>query len=163
MGVETIEDFALVAYREEGRWQVGMLPERLMDDLDALISVLRQQPADSGAIGLVNVADEFFVAVRVFGTDVRLLVSDVTAAVADDLARQVVERLGLAIPDEDDLDDVWPAGDLSIFSELGLEEMELGAILADIEAYPDEMLLAIADRLGFGEPYERALEGAVLS
>jgi putative tRNA adenosine deaminase-associated protein len=163
MGVETIEDFALIAYREEGRWQVGMLPGRLMDDLDALIAVLRQQPADSGAIGLVNVADEFFVAVRVFGADVRLLVSDVTAAVADDLARQVVDRLGLPIPDEDDLDDVWPAGDLSIFSELGLEEMELGAILADADAYPDEMLLAIADRLGFGEPYERAVEGAILS
>ncbi|MCU1677479.1 MAG: hypothetical protein JWM93_2237 [Frankiales bacterium] len=163
MGVETIEDFALVAYREEGRWQVGMLPERLMDDLEALIAVLRQQPADSGAIGLVNVADEFFVAVRVFAGDVRILVSDVTAAVADDLARQVVERLGLPIPEEDELDDVWPAGDLSIFTELGLDEMELGAILADVDAYPDEMLLAIADRLGFGEPYERALEGAILS
>jgi putative tRNA adenosine deaminase-associated protein len=162
MGVETIEDFALVAYREEGRWQVGMLPERLMDDLEALIAVLRQQPADSGAIGLVNVADEFFVAVRVFAGDVRILVSDVTAAVADDLARQVVERLGLPIPEEDELDD-GPAGDLSIFTELGLDEMELGAILADVDAYPDEMLLAIADRLGFGEPYERALEGAILS
>jgi putative tRNA adenosine deaminase-associated protein len=163
MGVETIEDFALVAYREEGRWQVGMLPERLIDDLDALVAVLRQQPADSGAIGLVNVADEFFVAVRVFGHDVRLLVSDVTASVADDLARQVVERLGVSVPDDEDLDDVWPAGDLSIFAELGLDEMELGAILADVDAYPDEMLLAIADRLGFGEPYERALEGAILS
>jgi putative tRNA adenosine deaminase-associated protein len=163
MGVETIEDFALVAYREEGRWQVGMLPERLIDDLDALVAVLRQQPADSGAIGLVNVADEFFVAVRVFGHDLRLLVSDVTASVADDLARQVVERLGVSVPDDEDLDDVWPAGDLSIFAELGLDEMELGAILADVDAYPDEMLLAIADRLGFGEPYERALEGAILS
>jgi putative tRNA adenosine deaminase-associated protein len=163
MGVETIEDFALVAYREEGHWQVGVLPDRLIDDLDALVAVLRQQPADSGAIGLVNVADEFFVAVRVFGSEVRMLVSDVTASVADDLARQVVEWLGVSIPSDDDLDDVWPAGDLSIFSEIGLDEMELGAILADADAYPDEMLLAIADRLGFGEPFERALDGAILS
>lgn len=163
MGVETIEDFAAVAYRDEGRWQVGILPERLMDNLEDLIAVLRQQPADNGAIGLVNVADEFFIAIRVSAGDVRLLISDVTAAVADELARDVVLRLGLPVPDEDDLDDVWPAGDLSIFAELGMDEMELGAILADVDAYPDEMLYAIADRLGFGEPYERAVDAAILS
>ena len=73
-------------------------PSGVTDDLDGLIAVLRQQPGESGAIGLVNVADEFFVAVRVRGDDVRLLLSDVTAAVAWDLARQVVDRLGVALP-----------------------------------------------------------------
>ena len=42
-----------------------------------------------------------------------------------------------------------------------MDEMELGAVLADLEAYADEMLSAIAARLGFGDVYERALEGAV--
>src|SRR4051812_50223348 len=123
-------------------WQSGVLPEKVADDLDGLVGVLRQQPGENGAIALVNVADEFFVAVRVRGEDTRLLLSDVTAAVAWDLARQVVDRLGIETPGDDDLEDVWPAGDMSIFSDLGLGEMELGAVLADLHAYADEMLLA---------------------
>lgn len=161
MAVDTVADFAIVAYMEEGAWQLGVLPERLVGDLEGLIAALRQQPGESGAIGLVDVADEFFVAIRVQGERVRLLLSDVTAAVAWDLAAQVVEHLGVAVPDEDDMEDVWPVGDLSIFSDLGMEEMELGAVLADLDAYADEMLSAIAGRLGFGEPFERALEAAV--
>jgi putative tRNA adenosine deaminase-associated protein len=141
-------------------WQSGVLPERVADDLDGLIAVARQQPGEHGAIALVNVADEFFVAVRVRGEEVRMLLSDVTAAVAWDLARQVVNHLGIDAPGEDDLEDVWPAGDLSIFGDLGLDEMELGAVLADIDAYADEMLLAVASRLGFADVYDRAVEAA---
>jgi putative tRNA adenosine deaminase-associated protein len=157
---DTEDSLAVVVYREDGLWQSGVLPEKVTDDLVGLVALLRQQPAENGAIGLVNVADEFFVAVRVRGKDTRLLLSDVTAAVAWDLARQVVRELGMEAPGEDDLEDVWPAGDLSIFTDLGLDEMELGAVLADLDAYADEMLLSIADRLGFAEVYDRALEAA---
>ena len=160
MGRDTEDSLAIVVYREDGVWQSGVLPEKVTDDLDGLVAVLRQQPGDAGAIGLVNVADEFFVAVRVRGDEARLLLSDVTAAVAWDLARQVVERLGLAAPGDDDLEDVWPAGDLSIFSDLGLDEMEMGAVLSDLDAYADEMLLAIAGRIGFADVYDRAVEAA---
>ena len=158
MGRDTEDSLAIVVYREDGVWQTGVLPERVTDDLDGLIAVLRQQPGENGAIGVVNVADEFFVAIRVRGEDVRLLLSDVTAAVAWDLARQVVERLEIAAPGDDDLEQVWPAGDMSIFSDLGLDEMELGAVLADLDAYADEMLQAVAGRLGFAEAYDRAVE-----
>jgi putative tRNA adenosine deaminase-associated protein len=160
MSRDTEDSLAVVVYREEGLWQSGVLPETVSDDLDGLVGVLRQQPAENGALGLVNVADEFFVAVRVRGEEVRLLLSDVTAAVAWDLARQVVRELGLEAPAEDELEDVWPAGDLSILTDLGLDEMELGAVLADLDAYADEMLLAIAGRLGFSEVYDRAVEAA---
>jgi putative tRNA adenosine deaminase-associated protein len=160
MGRDTEDSLAVVVYREDGVWQSGVMPERVSDDLDGLIGVLRQQPAENGAIGLVNVADEFFVAVRVRGEDVRMLLSDVTAAVAWDLARQVVDRLGIQTPGDDDLEDVWPAGDLSMFTDLGLDEMELGAVLADLDAYADEMLLAVAGRVGFAEVYDRAVEAA---
>jgi putative tRNA adenosine deaminase-associated protein len=154
------DSLAVVIYREDGRWQSGVLPEKVTDDLDGLVAVLRQQPAENGALGLVNVADEFFVAVRVRNEEVRLLLSDVTAAVAWDLARQVVKELGLEAPGDDDLEDVWPAGDLSIFTDLGLDEMELGAVLADLDAYADEMLLTIAGRLGFADVYDHAVEAA---
>jgi putative tRNA adenosine deaminase-associated protein len=160
MGRDTEDSLAVVVYREDGVWQSGLLPEKVADDVDGLIASLRQQPAENGAIGLVNVADEFFVAVRVRGDEVRFLLSDVTAAVAWDLARQVVARLGLDAPGEDDLEDVWPAGDLGIFSDLGLDEMELGAVLSDLDAYADEMLLTVAGRLGFSEVYDRAVEAA---
>lgn len=160
MGRDTADSLAVVVFREDGVWHSGVLPERVTDDLDGLIAVVRQQPGENGALALVNVADEFFVAVRARGDEVRLLLSDVTAAVAWDLARQVVARLDIATPGEDDLEDVWPAGDLSIFADLGLDEMEMGAVLADVDAYADEMLLAIAVRLGFADVYDRALEAA---
>ena len=151
------DDFALVAAREEGRWDASLLPERLTESLDDLIAALRQQPGDP-VLGFVNVADEFFVAVRIAGTEARLLLSDITAAAAWDLAADVAERLGVPPPQEDEMDEVWPAGDLSIFADLGMDEMELGSVLADLEAYADEMLLSIARRLGFADAYEQATE-----
>jgi putative tRNA adenosine deaminase-associated protein len=160
MGRDTEDSVAVVVYREDGAWQSGLLPERFGDDLDGLVSALSQQPGEVGAIGLVNVADEFFVAVRVRGEEVRLLLSDVTAAVAWDLARQVVGRLGIQTPGDEDLEDVWPAGDMSIFTDLGLDEMELGGVLADLDAYADEMLLNVAGRLGFADAYDKALEAS---
>jgi putative tRNA adenosine deaminase-associated protein len=160
MGNDSEDSVAVLVYREDGVWQSGLLPATVCDDFDALVAVLRQQPGETGAIALVNVADEFFVAIRVRGTSVQALLSDVTAAVAWDLARQVVDHLGIQTPGDDDLEDVWPAGDLSIFADLGLSEMELGAVLADLDAYADEMLLTVADRLGFADVYDRALDAA---
>ncbi|MGH8837878.1 MAG: tRNA adenosine deaminase-associated protein, partial [Jiangellaceae bacterium] len=74
-------DFALAAYREDGAWQVEQLPPQVAGDLEALLTVVRQRPGDGGALGLVSVDEDFFVAVRVAGGDTRLLLSDVTAAV----------------------------------------------------------------------------------
>ncbi len=153
--------YAVVVYRESGAWQVGVLPEVLTEDLDGLIAAVRQQPSENGAIALVDIADEFFIVVRVQMGRVRILLSDVTAAVAWDLAAQVVDHLGIDPPGEDDLDEVWPAGDLGIFDDLGVEEMELGAILSDLDAYADEMLSALARRLGFAEAYERVVDALV--
>ncbi len=151
-------DFAVVVSRVEGVWEASLLPERLIEDFQGLLAALRQQVGDGGVIGLVNVADEFFVAVRLVAGETRILLSDVTAAVAWDLAAEVVDHLGLERPGDDEIDDVWPAGDLSIFSDLGLDEMELGALLSDLDAYADETLLLLARRLGFAEAYERVVE-----
>ena len=160
MPASTTEDFAVVVFREAGQWQVGMLPERLTEDLDGIIAALRQQPAESGTIALVDVADEFFVAIRAQAGSTRLLLSDVTAAAAWDLAAQALDYLGLPVPAEDEMDDVWPVGDMGIFSDLGMDEMELGAVLSDLDAYADEMLLTIARRLGFADTYERVVDAA---
>ena len=156
-----VDAYAVVTFREEGTWQVGLLPDALTDDLDGLIAAVRQQPGENGAFALVDVADEFFVVVRVQLGRVRLLLSDVTAAVAWDLAVQVLEHLDLDVPGDDDLEEVWPAGDLGIFDDMGLDEMEMGAILADLDAYADEMLTLLARRLGFADALERVVEALV--
>jgi len=155
------DTYAVVVFRQDGVWQAGQLPASIADDLEALTSAVRQHSGDGGSFALVDVAHEFFVVVRVVMGRERLLLSDVTAAVAWDLAAQTVERLHLDVPGEDDLEEVWPAGDLGVFSDLGMDEMELGAVLADLDAYADEMLSTIAQRLGFADAYERVLDALV--
>ena len=157
----TSDTCAVVVFRSDGVWQAVALPDVVTEDLDGLIAAVRQQSGDGGSFALVDVAHEFFVIVRVVMGRVRLLLSDVTAAVAWELAGQVVERLDLAVPGDDDLEDVWPAGDLGVFADLGMEEMEMGAVLADLDAYADEMLGVIARRLGFAEVYERVVDAVV--
>lgn len=153
--------YAVLVFRQDAQWQLGVLPDAVTDDLDAVIAAVRQQPGDNGAFALVDVADEFFVAVRVQMGRVRVLLSDVTAAASWELAAQVLDHLDLDVPREDEMQDVWPVGDLGVFADLGLDEMELGALLSDVDAYADEMLSALARRLGFSEPFERVVDALV--
>ncbi|WP_242883060.1 tRNA adenosine deaminase-associated protein [Actinomadura litoris] len=151
-------DFAVVVYREDERWEAEILPVALTGDLAGLIHALRQQPSLGGTVGLVSVGDDFFVAIRLLGDEVMVFLSDVTASVDWPLAGQVLDYLDIPIPDDEELDQVLPVGDMSIFADLGLDEMEIGAISGDLELYPDEMLLSIAGRLGFAAAFERALD-----
>ncbi|MBE1532305.1 tRNA adenosine deaminase-associated protein [Actinomadura algeriensis] len=151
-------DFAVVVYREDEAWEAEVLPVALTEDLAGLIHALRQQPSLGGTVGLVAVGDDFFVAIRLLGDEVMVFLSDVTASVDWPLAGQVLEYLDIPIPDEEELDQVLPVGDMSIFADLGLDEMELGAISGDLELYPDEMLLSIAGRIGFAVAFERAVD-----
>ena len=154
-------DFAVVVYREDDFWEAEVLPTALTENLDGLILALRQQPGIGGAIGLTAVGDDFFVALRVLGNHVSVFLSDVTASVDWPLARQVLDYLDIPVPDDEDLDQVLPVGDMSIFADLGLDEMDLAAISSDVEMYPDEAVEAIAARLGFGPAMERALDIAL--
>ena len=151
------DDVAVVVYREDATWEVDLLPPALTEDLAGLIHVLRQQPSMGGTIGLAAVGDDFFVAVRVIGGQESVFLSDLTAAVDWPLARRVMAYLDLEVPEDEDLDQVLPAGDLSIFADLGLDEMDLGMIAGDLDLFPDEALAIIARKLGFGQAYERAL------
>ena len=158
---ETTTDFALAAYREEGRWEVTPLPRRAAEDVDALVAALRQLPADSGALGLVCIGDDFCIIARTAGRgDVRVLLSDVTAADEWPMAAAALDVAGGDHDADDDGDDdePRPAGDLGIAADLGLDELEASAILGDLDLYPDEMLARVADRLGFGEEFDRAVD-----
>jgi putative tRNA adenosine deaminase-associated protein len=154
-------DFAVIVYREEETWEAEVLPVALTEDLDGLIQALKQQPSIGGTIGLAAVGDDFFVALRVLGSQVSIFLSDLTAAVDWPLARQVLDRLGLPLPEDEELDQVLPTGDLSIFTDLGVDEMELGAMSGDLDRFPDEILSSLADRLGFGPAMQRALDATL--
>jgi putative tRNA adenosine deaminase-associated protein len=148
-------DFALVAYREEGVWQVQELAHDTVGDLERFAHELRRWPGDGGSLGLVSVDEDFFLLVRALGARTKLLLSDITAATDWPIAKEAVEELELPLPDDDD--DPAPAGDLSIVADLGMGAMGMGALLDDVDLYPDEMLADIASRLGFGTLYDQAV------
>jgi putative tRNA adenosine deaminase-associated protein len=155
-------DFAVIVYREEDTWQADALPVALTEDLAGLLTALRRQPSASGTIGLAAVGDDFFVAARVVGAEVSVFLSDLTAAVDWPLARQVLGYLDIEVPgDDEDLDQVLPAGDLSIFADLGIDEMDLGMLAGDLDLFPDEALTLLARKIGFGHALERALDDAL--
>jgi putative tRNA adenosine deaminase-associated protein len=159
MAEESEADFAVAVVRDEdGRWDVSALPPRAAASLDSLVHALRQQPGEGGTIGLISVGDDFFVALRVAGEDVRVLISDATAAEDWKLAAEILDALGEPIPD--DTEDGGPAGDLGIFADLGFDALELEAICDDVELYPDEQLGSIAGRLGVAELFEDAVDTA---
>ena len=145
-------DFVLVAYREEGLWQLQELEAEKAADVDEFAVELRRYPGDGGALGLVSIDEDFFLLVRVLGAETRLLLSDVTAATDWPIARSVVDHLELPPPDDEEYQE--PAGDLGIVADLGMGAMDMGALLDDYELYPDEMLGDIASRLGFGRLYD---------
>ena len=156
MAEDTLVDFAVVVFREDGQWQVSELPNRSAEDMPALLHAVRQQPSEGPTLSLCSYGDDFFLALRPDGTDVRLMISDASAAGDWPVAKQALDLAGEAAPDDDD-EIMSPAGDLEIFADLGMSSMELVAICSDLELYPDEMLDQVASRIGFGPQFERAM------
>lgn len=148
-------DFALVAFLEDGAWQVQDIASPAFDSVDSLSHALRQVSGEAGAVGMVAVDEDFFVLVRVAGSTTRVLLSDITAATEWELAQSAVDFLGLPPPEDDDVE--VPAGDLDLLGDLGLHAIDMGALLDDVDLYPDEVLSDIARRLGFGELFDDAV------
>jgi putative tRNA adenosine deaminase-associated protein len=148
-------DFALAAWLEDGDWQVQDIASPAYESIESLGHALRHVSGEAGAVGMVAVDEDFFVIVRVDHTTTRVLLSDVTAADEWELAQSAIDFLGLPPPEDDDVE--VPAGDLDLLADLGLHASELGALLDEVELYPDEMLSEIARRLGFGELFDDAV------
>lgn len=150
-------DLVIAAYREDGEPVVQSLSNDLANDLDELITQLRRLPGDTGAIGAVSIAGEFFVLVRVRGRNVEVLLSDSFSANDWPIAHDVAEYLGVEAPDEED--DSEALGDLAIFADLGLSEMDMESFADETDdADADEVVAEIFDRLKFGVQFKRALE-----
>ena len=59
------------------------------------------------------------------------------------------------MPEDDDEPEA--AGELDLLGDLGMQAMDLAALLDDDELYPDEMLSEVARQLGFGELFDDAV------
>lgn len=150
---DDIDGYAVAVTREESTWSVHLLDPGALGSISKAEQELKALRAAGAVFGVLNVDDEYFVIVRPGPSGTRLLLSDATAAVFDELAEQALERLNVDVPDIDPEEieetDPWPEGDLGILGDLGLGEQEFSVLLADPDLYPDEQLQVIAERLGF--------------
>jgi putative tRNA adenosine deaminase-associated protein len=154
------QSFAVRVTRLEDRWQCELLAADADDELPALERALGE-PGSAGWPGpFVVVVDSrlYFVVLRHGpGGMVRALISDATFQEWV-LAAEVVERYGIAVETGTTIDDAfdedgqgWPGGDLEVFADAGMPAEELARLLDSDELWADEMVLRIAERLGFAD------------
>ena len=153
-GPDTPASWAVRVSRPDGAWRVELLAADAGDELPALERALGDPGAEDWPGPFVVVVDSrlYFVVLRHGpGGLVRALISDATMQEWL-LAAEVVERYGIAVDAEGAFDDDetgWPGGDLDVFSDAGLTADELSRLLAADDLWADEMVLQIAERLGF--------------
>lgn len=147
--------FAVAVTMGETGWRVVDLGERATDSLADAAAALRNLRSERAAVGMLNIDDDYFIIVRLGIGSLRVLLSDATAAVTDDIAADVFDELDLDIPDidEDELDDVdaWAEGDMDILADLGVSEDVLESICDDQSLWASEQILAIAEEMGCAE------------
>jgi putative tRNA adenosine deaminase-associated protein len=149
-------DHAVVAYRDEGIWNLAELPLHALDDVDAIAHELRRYPGDNGALAMLAIDEDFVILVRAQGTLVRVLLSDATAAPDWSLARSAVDHLGVHV--EIDEEEQAPAGSLDILADLGMSAADMGELLDDLDLDPEEVLAEIADAIGCGDEFDEYLD-----
>jgi putative tRNA adenosine deaminase-associated protein len=142
-------DIGVVALHEDGHWSVSTLTHTR--ELGAIIDQIKAQPTNGGAIALISIDEDFFVIIRSLGSQLQMMISDVTYALDSDFASDIIDALDLPFPEEDD--PAQPGGDIDLLSDLGISARELETIADDLELFPDEQIEALAARLGFVERY----------
>ncbi|MFM7873282.1 MAG: tRNA adenosine deaminase-associated protein [Actinomycetota bacterium] len=155
MANETLE-FALIAWREEGSWQLSRLSDEAITDIGIALDALRSQQGDGGAIAMITVDDAFFILIRQIGERMQMVLSNSLMALEYEIAAEVLELLDIESPEEDDPEE--PAGDLNIFSDFGIDALDLQMICDDQERFPDEQLDSIARQIGFGSEFVEIIE-----
>ena len=142
-------DIGVIAWHEDGRWSVAELET---EDLTEIIDRLKGQRTNGGAVGLISIDEDFFIVARALGSSLQMMISDVTFALENDLAADLVDVLDLPFPEEED--ESQPGGDVDLLVDLGMNVMEIEALASDPELFPDEAISAIAHRLGFGTQFD---------
>jgi putative tRNA adenosine deaminase-associated protein len=152
--------FAVRVARIEDRWQCELLAADADSELTALEAALGAPGAPGWPGPFVVVVDSrlYFVVLRHGpGGMVRALVSD--AAFQEGLlAAEAVERYGITVEAGSTVEDAFdhdeqgmPGGDLDVLADAGLPAAEMSALLESDDMWADEVVLAIAERIGFAE------------
>lgn len=149
------ESYAVAIIADEGNRRVVELPPEALESPEAAGRAVRNMRSESAVFGLINIEGEYFVILRPGPAGMRMLISDATAAEFDDYAEQVLDYIGIDIPetDPDNAGEVepWAEGDFEILEDLGLPSAILQIIVDDDDLWADEQVEAIAERLGFEE------------
>lgn len=152
-GGDDDRSYAVAVLLGDDGWDVRELGDAALDSLAEATAEMRRLRAERASFALLNVDDDYFIVLRPVPGSVRVLLSDATASITDDIAADVMDELDEDVPDldEDELDDVdsWPEGDLAILSDIGLAEEVLSVICDDQSLWASEQLHAIACELGF--------------
>jgi putative tRNA adenosine deaminase-associated protein len=149
--ISHLDDFGVIAWREEGVWRISRLAQTR--DLTSIMDQLRAQQGDGGSLILIAVDEEFFLIARCVGRNMQMMVSDITYAAEYEIAADLIDMLDLPFPEEDD--EPQPGGDIDLLTDFGISAMELEVMSDDIDLYPEEQIMALAGRLGFGEQFEQ--------
>lgn len=155
---DELVDFAVAAYQEDGLWAAVGLPPHVAQSLGAFLAAVRQQGSEGPTIGLVGLGDEYFLAARLVGPEVRLFLSDAAVAADDRIAGEAFGRID---PEADpQVAEGGPSGDQRIFADLGLSPLDLTVVCERLQVERDlslvEAVEGIAHRIGFGDQFARA-------
>lgn len=148
-------DFVVALYREDGVPVATELAPQMANDLEELIDQLRRLPGDAGALGVVSITGEFFVLCRVRGRNTQVLLNDSIAANDWPIARDVVDYLGIEVPDPDG--DSEPLGDFGMLVDQGVSELDLEQIAGDLDEDSDQLVHRLVDLMKFSVPFDRAV------
>ena len=71
----------------------------------------------------------------------------------------MLDELNVDVPDMTDEEleqtDPWGEGDMAILDDMGLPAGVLEIIVSETDLYADEQLQSVAERMGFGDEFER--------
>lgn len=152
-------DFCIAVYREDGEAVGIALEPALANRFDALREFLQRIPGDAGALGMVSLDSDVLVAVRVRGPrHVQVFVSDVYFVDTWPLVHDAVDFLGLE-PGVGDVPEEGPVGDLDMFADQGVSEMDIEAMLMDADEMTSEDIAErIAQNARFGPVFRKAVD-----
>ena len=152
--------FAVTAAYVDGAWQVSRFEDDFSDPATAERAARRSPGA---AFALLCVDDDYFVLVRPTPKGVNYVLSDAVAAVEDDFAAQILDELGVDVPDLEGEDlieaEAWAEGDLDILADFGLSEQVLEVIAEDEDSWASEQLVRLAEEIGLDEVLLDAVPG----
>ncbi|QGU06220.1 hypothetical protein COCCU_01280 [Corynebacterium occultum] len=155
------DSFAVTVTLVDGAWHVRSFDDEF-SSLKNSIRQVRTLRSEGPAFAMLCVDEDYFILIRPTPEGSRVLLSDATAAIEDDIAAAALEEINAEIPDldPDELDEVdpWAEGDFDILADLGLSEEAMGVICDDEEMWPSEQLIRIAEDLNFLEEFADAAD-----